>query len=171
MNWLKLVIGICGIGSLVAALLYYLFIACSATQEQVEEEGNVYFGIEIQALVDDFKEQFGRYPTPDELTNLLVMTIYVQSLTLTSNLDNSGQWYYNEKSGEVRINSRRTYYVGLASRINLFNTYFRRPTKVDATHFGKIETLDYTWANDRVNLEKPQINQVITNLYTTNRWR
>lgn len=78
--------------------------------------------------------------------------------------------YYNEKSGEVRINSRRTYYVGLASRINLFNTHFRRPTKVDVTHFGRIEIWDYPWANDRVDLEKPQIIQVITNWYATNRW-
>jgi len=171
MSWPKFVIGVCALGTFFAALSYYVFIGSSATQEQCEEQGNVYFGIEIQALVDDFKEQFGRYPTSDELTNLLVMTVYVQPLTLTSELDNSGRWYYNEKSGEVRVNSRRTYYVGLASRINLFNTHFRRPTKVDVTHFGKIETWDYTWANDRVDLEKPQIIQVITNWYTTNRWR
>lgn len=78
MNWPKFFIGVFAIGTFVGALLYYLFIACTTTQETCEEEGNVNFGIEIQALVDDFKEHVGRYPAPDELTNLLVMTIYVQ---------------------------------------------------------------------------------------------
>lgn len=171
MNWPKLIIGVCALGIFFAALSYYVFIGCSATQELIEEQGNAEFGIEIQARVDDFKELFGRYPTSDELTKVLVMTLYEEPLILTSNLDNSGRWYYNEKSGEIRINSRRTYYVGLASRINLFNTDFHRPTKIDVTHFGKMETWDYTWANDRVDLDKPQIIQVITNWYATNRWK
>jgi hypothetical protein len=171
MNWPKLVVGVCALGIFFAALSYYVFIGIWATQERVEEEGNVRFGVHLQALVDDFKHQFGRFPTPNELTNLFTMAVYGGPLALSSQLDNSGRWYYDEKSGEVRINSRRIYYIGLASRINLFDTTFRRPTKVAVSHFGKIETWDYTRLNDLVDLEMPQISQILTNWYATNRWK
>jgi hypothetical protein len=171
MNWPKVVIGVCALGIFFAALSYYVFIGIWATQERVEEEGNLRFGIELQVFVDDFKEQFGRYPTPNELTNLFTTFVWEGPLRLSSQPDNSGRWYYDEKSGEVRVNSRRIYYIGLASRINLFGTRFRRPTKVDISHFGKKETLDYTWENDRVNLEIPEMTQSLTNWNATNRWR
>ena len=99
-----------------------------------------------------------------ELTNLLEITVGgVPSTNYVSE-----RWYYNESTGEVRDNSTRVYYVGYVTRINLFNTHFRRPTRVEETYFGRPETLDYTWENDRVDKEKAEITEIIKNWHMTN---
>jgi hypothetical protein len=135
-------------------------------QQHCDAEGDVCYGIQIQMVADIFKENYGRYPTPEEFTDLLNLTF--AAATIVTNRGGPARWYYDEKSGKVEINTDGKYQVGPEMRMDLSETSFRRPTKVQETHFSRLKTIDYTWANDRFDKERQEIIDVMTNWYETN---
>jgi hypothetical protein len=166
MNWLKLIMGLCGVVACFIAFVAYQVIAYYYAQQHCDAEGDVCYGIQVQMVTDMFHAQFGRYPTIGELTNLLEIT--VEAMPFTTNRNSSARWFYDEKSGEISVNTSGKYRVGPYSVMDLSDTHFRHPTEVREIRFGRVETLDYSWANIRFNNERPEITEVMTNWYTTN---
>jgi hypothetical protein len=138
--------------------------------------GTVERGIMIQMTVDEFEKQVGRYPVYSEFTNVYsFIGSFQEGVTphttnkVTSAFDNSDGWFYDEKSGEVRINYSGKYVIGFQSWVvDLSQIKFRPQTRIETMHFGRLKTLDYSYFNERVEACRPQIEEIVKNWAATN---
>ena len=136
--------------------------------------GTVERGIMMQMAIDEFDKQVGRYPAYSEFTNFYsFISSFQQGVTMTNKVtfafDNSGGWFYNEKSGEISINSNGKYVVGFQSWVaDLSKINFRPQMKVETMHFGRLKTLDYSYLTERADAYKPDLVETIKNWVATN---
>lgn len=164
----RTIIGLSAVAVCAAAFLAYQIIAYGFAQQRCDAEGDVCYGIQIQMVADIFKEKYSRYPTPAEFADLLNLTF--ASATIVTNRGGPARWCYDEKSGEISLNTSGKYRTGPCTVMDLSETRFRRPTMVREIHFDRTEPMDYSWANTRFDKEIPEIFEVITNWYMTNRY-
>jgi hypothetical protein len=160
----------------VGFILFVLRIyAVNCQQRLLFVRGTVRSGIMMQTEVDEFIRQFNRCPTYIEFTNFFGLienhrenvTPY-KSNRVSSKYDNSGGWFYDDKSGEIRINYKGNYKISFGMQVDVEKINFRPPTKVEAVRFGNSEWLDYSEINAVIDAARPQIGEIIKNWAVTN---
>jgi hypothetical protein len=135
--------------------------------------GSIEKGIMMQMTVDEFEKYIGRYPLYAEFTNVYsFVSSFQQGVTMTNKVtptfDNSGGWLYNEKSGEVSINSTQKYAIGFLSSVDLSKISFHSPAKITVERNGNLEVQNYSYLNQRLSACSPQIDDVIKSWAATN---
>jgi hypothetical protein len=138
--------------------------------------GTVRSGVMMQATINEYRRQVGRYPTYSEFTNIYNnIDSFRESITphMTNRvvpvLDNLDGWFYNEKTGEVKINYNGKYTIGFRSWIvDVSKINFSSPTKVEMMQFGKTKILDFSCFNQLAEACLPQTEGIISNWVATN---
>jgi hypothetical protein len=132
-------------------------------------------GILMQMAIAEFDKQTGRHPAYAEFTNVFgFISSFQEGVTpggtnkVISAFDNSGGWFYDEKSGEVRINRNGRYVIGFQTWVDPAQINFRPPTKVEAVHLGRPKILDYGYFNKRLDSGGPQIAEIVRKWAATN---
>lgn len=163
---------------IVGAFILAYFLKSSGVQHEsrFRLDSTVQTGIQLQQVVDEFKKKAGHYPARDDLSGVYsyigpynegISTNVADKISLTQ--DGSGGWFYNAKTGDLRINIGRKYSLGPQSWVEPNDIDFHSPTKVAMIGPEGTNILDYSWFNNRFKALLPQVDEILTNWIATNK--
>lgn len=137
--------------------------------------GTVETGIWLQNVADDFNKEIGRFPTADELGQILY---YIRSFRegvspyqtnkIMSVFDSSGGWYCDEKTGKIEINYDKKYMIGFRSWVDLSDITFRPQARVEVICPNGHKMLNYSYLDNHVSKYNSDIIETIKNWAATN---